>query len=308
MRILLAAEEAAGAQALALLRSGGHHVCGVLTADDRRTGPSFVAAATELGAAVLAPERVKDPAFAGWVRQESVDLLLNVHSLHLVTAAVLAAPAIGSFNLHPGPLPGYAGLNVPSWAIYEGETAHAVTLHWMRPAVDAGPVAFAASFGIGPADTGVSVMAKCVKYGIPLIAELLERAPGGRAAIPAVEQDQAGRRYFGRAVPHEGWVPWFLPVRRVVDFVRACDYRPWPSPWGEPRCKTGDVELTLARAKLTGEPSLVAPGVVGRLVDGDALVATADEWVRVGRFRHSGQRVAAAEVLCPGQRLGPGPP
>ena len=57
---------------------------------------------------------------------------------------VLEAPRIGSFNLHPGPLPEYAGLNAPSWAIYHGEQEHRVTLHWLDAGIDTGPIAYGA--------------------------------------------------------------------------------------------------------------------------------------------------------------------
>jgi hypothetical protein len=44
---------------------------------------------------------VKDPAFASELWRRHVDVLLNVHSRHLIDPEVLAAPRIGSFNLHP---------------------------------------------------------------------------------------------------------------------------------------------------------------------------------------------------------------
>lgn len=116
---------------------------------------------------------ISDPTFASELRRRDVDVLLNVHSLHLIDPDVLAAPRIGSFSLHPGPLPEYAGLNVPSWAIYRGVAKHGVTLHWVAPRVDAGPIAFEASFSITPQDTGISVSAKCVQYVLPLVSKLL---------------------------------------------------------------------------------------------------------------------------------------
>ena len=71
---------------------------------------------------ILPSTSVRDPEFAEWMRSEEIDLLLNVHSLYVIHADLVAAPRTGSFNLHPGPLPEYAGLNAPSWAIYHGES------------------------------------------------------------------------------------------------------------------------------------------------------------------------------------------
>ena len=52
---------------------------------------------------------------------------------------------IGSFNLHPGPLPGFPGLNAPSWAIYERRARFGCTVHWMDAAIDAGLIAYEAA-------------------------------------------------------------------------------------------------------------------------------------------------------------------
>jgi methionyl-tRNA formyltransferase len=115
---------------------------------------------------------VRDPATARWIESERIDLLLNVHSLHVATPEVVQGPRVGSFNLHPGPLPDYAGLNAPSWAIYDGRISHAVTLHWMTPEVDAGPIAYSAELPIEPGDTGASLTANCVRHGLPLVGRL----------------------------------------------------------------------------------------------------------------------------------------
>jgi methionyl-tRNA formyltransferase len=224
-------------------------------------------------------ELVRDPALSERLVDQEVDLLINVHSLFVVHPAVLAAPRIGSFNLHPGPLPGYAGLNAPSWAIYRGEARHGVTLHRMAPEIDAGPIAYEARFDIEERDTGGTLMAKCVRHGLPLIARLLDTCGVDPDAVPATPQDPARRRYFGREVPHGGRVPWWLPARRVVDFVRACDYTPLPSPWGTPAADLGDRRVAVTRAALTGERAAAPPGTVGRTDHWGARVATADEWV-----------------------------
>jgi UDP-4-amino-4-deoxy-L-arabinose formyltransferase/UDP-glucuronic acid dehydrogenase (UDP-4-keto-hexauronic acid decarboxylating) len=307
VNIVLVAQESAGVQALQLVQKTQHRLVAVLTGtklgEGAERGVTVAAVAKDLGIPVFPARVVRDRMFSAELRRERVDVLLNVHSLYLIDAEVLAAPRIGSFNLHPGPLPEYAGLNVPSWAIYRGETSHGVTLHWMVPKVDAGPVAFSASFPLTPVDTGVSVFAKCVQHGMPLISKLLTVLAHDPSEIPAIEQDLTRRRYFGGEVPHGGWVPWSLAARQVVDFVRACDYGPWPSPWGLPRTAISGTEIAVHRASLTGEEAVVPPGTVGAL-DGDGIrVAAADEWVVIRRLRIDGKSVAPAAVLRAGDAL-----
>ena len=70
--------------------------------------------------------------------EEKIDILISFRCPKILTDSVLNAPRVGAFNLHTGPLPEYAGLNAPSWAIFNGENTHACTLHWMDPGIDTG--------------------------------------------------------------------------------------------------------------------------------------------------------------------------
>ena len=64
-------------------------------------GATVAQAARALAIGVRPAELVRDPGFADWIRDRNVDVLLNVSSLYVVHPAVVAAPRIGSFNLHP---------------------------------------------------------------------------------------------------------------------------------------------------------------------------------------------------------------
>ena len=167
----------------------------------------MAALAQRLELPVRPPELVTSAGFADALRRESVDLLLNVHSLQLVAPEVLAAPAIGSFNLHPGPLPRYAGLDVPSWAVYNRETQLRLDPALADAEIDGGPVAYSVEFDVEPEETAISLYLKCVRHGVPLVTRLVEAAAhGGADAIPALEQDREARRYFGRRPPHDALV------------------------------------------------------------------------------------------------------
>ncbi|MFU1683798.1 formyltransferase family protein [Phaeobacter piscinae] len=50
----------------------------------------------------------------------SVDWLLSIANLEIIPDSVLARAANGGVNFHDGPLPRYAGLNTPNWALIEG--------------------------------------------------------------------------------------------------------------------------------------------------------------------------------------------
>jgi methionyl-tRNA formyltransferase len=305
MNVLLVGEESAGAQTLKLLANSDHRLVGVMASPTRKAvgGMTVWQHAEKLGCRTWPAELVKDPAFAEVIRDEEVDLLLNVHSLFLIKPEIVAAPRWGSFNLHPGPLPRYAGLNAPSWAIYRGERNHGVTLHKMLAGIDTGPIAYQALFDIEEKDTGFSVSAKCIRFGMELIRTLLETAAENPQAIPAVEQDLSRREYFGKGTPEDGWLAWSRPAREVLNFVRAADYSPFPSPWRSPRSRMEDQEVGFVKVTPIGQPRDAAPGTIKGIEGGKVWVASADEWVEVSRLLVDGKYANAADVLEPGKKL-----
>lgn len=307
LNVFVAAEEAAGARALQLIAGAGHRVVGVLTADKRPSGAAGTAASAQrMGLPVLAAEEVDNVMLGEVLRREDVDLLVNVHSLRILPPDVLTVPTIGCFNLHPGPLPRFAGLNAPSWAIYEGAKRYGSSLHWMTPEIDAGPVAYATQFEIDARETGLSLSLKCVRYGLPLVARLLAAAAAsGRAAIPAHEQPLSERRYLRRGPPAGGHVPWGESASRVDALVRASNFDPFPSPWGTPQTFVDGDRISIRRVARTQLPADGAPGTIGESVDGGVHVAGRDEWVLVEEVEVGGQRLAPAAVLTAGRRCQP---
>jgi methionyl-tRNA formyltransferase len=117
-------------------------------------------------------------------------------------------------------------------------------------------------------------------------------------------QDLTKREYFGHEIPYEGRLPWSLPAREIVNFVRACDFFPFPSPWGHPQTiletMSGAREIGVAEACLTGERCDRAPGTVGKFVGPGVRIACGDEWVIVNKLRVEGRYVDPADVLKPG--------
>jgi methionyl-tRNA formyltransferase len=299
LRVLLIAEESAGLQVLKLLASSPHELVGLLAAPTPTSRAVTVwNAARKLGVPCWDSTLVRGPGFPQQVADLGVDVLLNVHSLSVLPGEVINACRIGAWNLHPGPLPHYAGINVPSWAIYHGETQHAVTVHRMTSKIDAGTISYEASMSIDPDETGFSLMSKCVRLGVPLIAQLLDAAGHNPDLIPARVQDLSLRRYFNRSPPNAGQIDWECSAQQVVNHVRASDYSPFPSPWGTPEACLNGRLLGILKAERTGIPSTGLCGVtVGDTTDRGVLVSARDEWVLVRRVLCDGVKTNAADVL-----------
>ncbi|MEM7276155.1 MAG: formyltransferase family protein [Actinomycetota bacterium] len=299
MRVVLAGGEAAGVRTLRLLTDRGVVPAAIAAADD-----GMVAAAAKADIMTVDPAMLAVPETARWIAEEQIDLLVNAHSLHIVDGEVLAALRLGGYNLHPGPLPAYAGLNAPSWAIINGEDHHAVTLHQMTAEVDAGGVVATAEFPLDGRSTGLTVSGQCARLGVSLLEDLIDRLVAGDrvTGTPIVGE----RRLYRRADrPHGGRVPWGEPATVIDRLVRGCSFHPMPSPIGTPTTTAAAGEVGI----LSGGPDegrhTEEPGTVLAVADGCATVATGRADYRIDRVVVGGEPAAAAEVLSAGEVLTP---
>ena len=305
MNVLLIAEEAAGIRMLRMLKEQDYRVVAVMasSAKSAKTGATMWAVAKALGYATWDVGLLKDPSLADAVGASGVDVVLNVHSLEAIDGTVLGAARYGGYNLHPGPLPRYAGLNSVSWALYRGEPTHGVTIHRMEAVIDGGAIAYLEEFPVSLDDTALTVSAKCVDVGVRLMLRLLRTLSIDPSSVPADEQDLSRREFFGGDVPNQGRLSWAQPAARAVDFVRACDFYPLASPWGHPRAQIGSREIGIVKAARTGVVADAPPGTVGDIADRSVRVACGDEWISVAKVDVEGRYADAVDVLRGERRL-----
>jgi methionyl-tRNA formyltransferase len=306
MNIVLVGEESAGIQMLGALEKSAHRLVAVMASpsEANSTSASLWKAAQKRGMETWPASLVRDPAFGSQLQAEKVDLVLNIHSLYIIHSNVLNALRVGAFNLHPGPLPKYAGLNAVSWAIFMGEREHGVTVHKISPEIDAGPIAYQSMFPIEENDTALSLSSKCSREGIRLLVRLVTVAAHDPAAIPSIPQDLRQRTYFGPHQPGDGWVSWDWPAQKITNFVRACDYFPFRSPWGLPKTKLGNLEIHITKAATLSQRAAGEPGTVGEVSGTGALVASGDDWVLITRIKLGEREYSPSGIFHAGDRLG----
>lgn len=305
LKVLLLAEEAAGLRVLRSLTSRNLEIAAVVTTPAEAGSLSSIEdVARRAGCPVWRPMQTGQNELGDRIRNSGVDVLLNVHSLHILDASVINAPKIGSFNLHPGPLPEMAGLNAPSWAVYLGNRQHAVTLHWMKAGIDTGAIVFSKQFALDENETGLTVSNTCVKLGVPLIESLLDIAAENPDSIPAHPQNTGGRRVFRRdELPNNGRIEWSNSAREIIAFVRAADYGPFPSPWGHPKTRLGKLDLEILKASTTDEVTDVAAGTVLTSCDEAVAVASGDRVVLLQKVQLDGKPANACEFIKQGDVL-----
>ena len=279
LRVVLAADDAAGRRTLSLLERSPHQVVAVAAKPDGE----LTRQAEEAGIPTVDSKQLARRSCASTLAAFSPDVLLNIHSLTKVCGEVLEAFEVGAWNLHPGALPEAAGINVPSWSIALGWEEHGVSLHWMTPEYDAGDLAYEDRFAIDPAATGLTLSAACASRGLRLVAALLQQLADDPGAVPRHPQDLARRQYYGRGQPNDGVVEWNDPAAVIAAHVRAADFRPFPSPWNAPQAKI-DGDLYELVEVAVGDPATVPAGTFHSTSSGWD-VACGDRWLHVVNAR-----------------------
>ncbi|MFN9757525.1 MAG: formyltransferase family protein, partial [Planctomycetota bacterium] len=95
--------------------------------------------------------------WAAAVAGERIDHVFAITWLRLLSDAVLRLPQRSAINFHDGPLPRFAGLNTPVWAIAKGEESYGISWHVVTPGIDEGDVLAERSFEISPSETALSL-------------------------------------------------------------------------------------------------------------------------------------------------------
>jgi natural product biosynthesis luciferase-like monooxygenase protein len=194
------------------------------------------------------------------------DLLLNITWLRMLPPKLLERPQIAAINFHDGPLPRYAGLNAPAWALLHGEARHGVSWHRMAARADAGELLVQEHFDIAKGSTAFELNTRCYEAGLNGFERLLDALESGQ--LTPIAQDFGQRSYFGaNARPLQAAVLDFrAPAAELERQVRALDFGPYPNPLLLPRLRlpSGDMLVRRARA-LDG-----ASGTGGGLGSGDA--------------------------------------
>ena len=282
----------------ALLLAHGHHIAAVVTASD-----AVADWALENGAEVVAPGRRLADRLGG----KSYDWLFSIANLSLVPADVWQAATSGAANFHDGPLPRYAGLNTPAWALLAGETRYGVTWHAMSEGIDEGDIYVQTAFDIDEHETVLTLNTRCFEAGITSFTELIGLIEKG--AIEGCVQNLGERTYHARYDrPHAAGTLDFTATTAEVDrIVRALSFgQSYINPLAMPKLRTKrGIYFVLALEKIEHIEN-GQPGTVCASDQDGAVIATADGAVRISSLVDAaGTPVDLATALPNGESIVP---
>lgn len=249
------------------LLGAGHEVLGVVT-----DTPRIAAWATERGLEVVDPSTGLVDALAA----RPFDHLFAITWLKILPDEVLALPRGKAVNFHDGPLPAYAGLNAPAWALMDGVDAYGITWHEMVSGIDRGDVLLRSAVEVSDDETALSLNMKCFAAARDSFPHLVRGLAAG--TLTPEPQDSRDRSYFGRHDRPDtaGFLDWNRPATALHARVRALDFGPYANPLGRARildARGTAWVVTAARIEAGGGAS---PGTVLRADEQGVAVSTAD--------------------------------
>ena len=216
---------------LEALLAAGEEVAAVVTQPDRRQGRGQVVRPSpvkELALAwnlpVLQPRRLKDPALVQQLASLKPELLIVVAYGRILPPEVLTLPAVGCLNVHASLLPRYRGAAPINWALINGDRETGVTIQWMQPEMDTGPVLLQERTPIGEEDNFGTLYARLAERGAALLLralELLRRSEAGKRPQP-----EEGVSFAPPLTPEMRRLNWRLAAREVAGWIRGLDPTP----------------------------------------------------------------------------------
>ena len=232
------------------------------------------------------------------------DWLLSIANLRMIPDAVLSLPAKGAVNFHDGPLPRYAGLNTPAWAIWNGEDEHGVTWHLIEGGVDEGDILEQRLFPIADDDTAFSLNSKCYAAAVDSFPSLVVQLTSGD--VQRSPQDLSARSYFARdARPaNAGVLDMARPAVELARQVRALDFGGYRNPLVTAKVIFEGQWLAVSSAEAEDAVSPSVPGTVLEVSGSEMrVVAGAGVLHLSGLSDLSGQAVTVPSLVQPGQVL-----
>jgi methionyl-tRNA formyltransferase len=153
------------------------------------------------------------------------DYIFNIDSFSILRDQLLTVPKFGTINFHNGPLPQYAGVNVCSWAILNGESQYGVTWHFVNSDIDTGDIIAQKIFPMTESETAVSLVMKCIVEGVELFDQILANVLYCNVDAKKQERTKA-THYFRKDRPFDGNLPLHASVDQLARLSRAIKFHP----------------------------------------------------------------------------------
>jgi len=304
MRIILIGQAAFAEKTLDKLIGKGEKIVAVYCPLDSPGGKldPVKQKAIQLGIPVRQHKSLKAPEVRDEFLALNADLAILAFVTQIVPQQVFSVPKLGSICFHPSLLPKYRGASAINWALIRGESVTGLSLFWVDPGIDTGPVLLQKEVKVDPDDTtGSLYFNKIFPLGIEAIGEAVDLIKAGNS--PRIVQDESKASYDPPCRDEHAKIDWSKPAQQVYNLIRGCD----PQPGAHTTYNGKMVRLFDARIQRGNDSA--APGEITNIGTEEINIALAGGTLIVKKMRGEGAKVSGAEFakqadLKIGERLG----
>jgi methionyl-tRNA formyltransferase len=266
------------------------------------TAPTPVKAAAEsLGLRVLQPAKPSE--IAGELAARGADLAVVVAYGRILKPDVLGATRLGFMNAHFSLLPKYRGAAPVQWALVRGEKTTGVSLFWLDPGMDTGPVQAMRETPVDPDEDAGALLARLTTLGVEMLDAELTALEAGKV----LRREQTGAATLAPMIRREdARIDLARPADEIHDRVRG--FRLWPRAYlekaGEPRL----LVLKTARPSATDPAGRGAPGLILEIARDRGILVECGHCSRLWFLdvQPEGKKALGAADFANGRRLAAG--
>lgn len=278
------------AQCADVLLEKGHDVLGIITDADR---------IREWAEGNKVPVIPASGDYVRILQKTDHDYLFAITHLRLIPDAAAESPRRLAINFHDGPLPSYAGLNAPMWAIMSGETDYGISWHVMSSGIDKGDILLRQPLEISNDDTGLSLNTKCFAAAIESFPRLVDDLAEGVATTEPQALNQ--RSYFSAAKKPDaaGVLDWKQPAISLERLVRALSVGRYPNPLASPKLLLEAGAFIVETASASEDESKAKPGEIVDIGPDSFAVQTSDGVLSISSLATlNGQETPIASIVA----------
>lgn len=208
------------------------------------------------------------------VMTDEIDYLFSIVNSKIIPERLLKRIKKLAINYHHAPLPKYAGINAPSWAIINSEKQHGITWHIMSSEIDQGDILKQFFFDLDKKETALSLNLKCYQHALNAFKELI--ADLCLQNLSPIPQPFSQRTYYGLSDKPKGngWINWSDPGEEVEKYYRAFHFGIHDNSLSTLKFNIKNNHYIINELRLSSYGSEETPGTIVHLTDEYLEIAT----------------------------------
>ena len=254
--------------------------------------------AQELSVPVLSPVKLKDD--FDKIAATPFDLGIVVAYGKIFRPDFLALPKLGLLNVHFSLLPQLRGAAPVQQALIQGYTQTGISIFWIRPGMDDGPLFLQKEIAIDPQDNAQTLFEKLIPLGITALQEVLAQLENGNV----IQTPQTGTPTLAPMLTKEDALlrPDVLSAADFHNRVRGLACGPKPK---IPFTRNEKTDwLTVGRTQPGPATCAAEPGTVLAVERGRGILVQCEKGcIWLCQLQPAGKKMMAAEDFAHGHNV-----